>query len=532
MKIRMSRSEKGLALIVVVVFACIFTILGFSMLNVAKTEIVLTRNEMDSTKAFYAAEAGLAELSTRLYNKQFTNIADTALGKTSYHVDFYYDEDPPYAISTGRAGNVEKRIRVELSFLSPPYERGVYAGNSTGEKYMFTLRGQGVPIAAGGREVGGRDIVEGNIFVNGDATLYEESSVNPSPGANPYAGDVDSTGSTDILDSASVSGTVSEGAAPQSHPGLAGMNYAVNNTHNVGEIFADAGVDWGHLPSDNELYNVMVKNPTNRSSECSTTSGDDYFLEPASVSNNRATQKDARTPLHLGDNRIYYVDGDVWIHSPQTYGFLVDGKVTIVATGDIHISDNIKYADSESLLGLVALGQYDDAGQLISGGNIYFGDPRFGTLYTASALMFATDSFLYSTDSVTGDAAEPTTGFSVYGNLNALNQVSILRDWYDPDGTGDARPAYFDTTGGDDDDGDDDDDDGDDDDDDGDRGRWVDLETGEELEDDEIDSLRHYQMKITYDDRVRTQDTQPPGLPRGKGTIFGGLKYWEELPSN
>lgn len=48
----------------------------------------------------------------------------------------------------------------------------------------------------------------------------------------------------------------------------------------------------------------------------------------------------------------------------------------------------------------------------------------------------------------------------------------------------------------------------------------------------EIGSLRHYQMKITYDDRVRTQDTQPPGLPRGKGTIFGGLKYWEELPSN
>ena len=66
MKIRMSRSEKGLALIVVVAFACIFVILGFSMLNVANTEIVLTRNVVDSTKAFYAAEAGLAELTTKL----------------------------------------------------------------------------------------------------------------------------------------------------------------------------------------------------------------------------------------------------------------------------------------------------------------------------------------------------------------------------------------------------------------------------------------------------------------------------------
>jgi hypothetical protein len=504
MKIRMAKSEKGLALFAVVAFAFIFVILGFSMLNLAKTEIVLAQNELDSDKAFYAAEAGLAELTTHLYEKEFGSIADTALGKASYRVNSYYDQDPPYAISIGKAGNVEKSIKVTLSFLSSPYEHGVYAGNSDGEKWMFALRGQGDPIAVGysGKESGGRDIVNGNIFVDGDATLYEESSVN--------AGNVDATGSADILDSASVSGTVNEGVAPQDHPSLADMNYAVNNTHNVSEIFADEGVASGYLPSDNELYNVMVKNPTNRSGECSTTAGDDYFLEPASVSNNGAGQKDARTPLHLGDNRIYYVDGDVWVHSPSTYGFLVDGQVTIVATGDIHVSDNIKYSDSESLLGLVALGKYNDADQLVSGGNIYFGDPRFGTMYTASALMFAADSFLYSTDSVTGDAAEPETGFSVYGNLNALNQVSIERDWYDDEGTGTARPAHFDSS----------------------LDQWVDLESGLALTSNEIGSLRHYQMKVTYDDRVRTQDTQPPGLPRGKGTIFGGLRYWEELPAS
>ena len=513
MKIRMVKSEKGLALFIVVAFASIFVILGFSMLYLTKTEIVLAQNELDSDKAFYAAEAGLAELITHLHKKEFGSIANTALGKASYRVNSYYDQDPPYAISIGRAGNVEKSIKVELSFLSPPYERGVYAGNSTGEKWMFTLRGQGDPIATGGGEVGGRDIVNGNIFVDGDVALYEESNVSPSSGANPYAGDVDSTGNTNILDSASVSGTVSEGVALPDHPSLAGMNYAENNTHNVSEIFTDEGVDWGYLPSDNELYNVMVKNPPDRSGECSTTAGDDYFLEPASVSNEGAGQKDARTPLHLGDNRIYYVDGDVWVHGPSTYGFLVDGKVTIVATGDIHISDNIKYADSKSLLGLVALGKYNGADQLVSGGNIYFGDPRFGTLYTASALMFAADSFLYSTDSITGDAVEPETGFSVYGNLNALNQISIERDWYDDSETGEAMPAYFDPTHEP-------------------SGKWVDLETGQPLSTYEIDSLRHYQMKMTYDDRVRTQDTQPPGLPRGKGTIFGGLKHWEELPAS
>jgi len=519
MKIRMAKSfrlgtpygEKGLALATVVGFTCIFTLLGFSILSLASSEIALARTELNSTKAFYAAEAGLARLTTRLNNKEFGSVEDTAFEDVSYRIDSYYDEDSPYAISTGTSGNIEKSIKVELSFLSSPYEHSIYAGNSGGDEWTFALRGQGNPRARGGREVGGKDIIEGDLYVNGDATLYEESSVNPSPGDNPYAGDVDSTGNTNILDSASVSGTVSESADPLDHPSLAGMNYAQNNTHNVGEIFADAGVGSGYLPSDNELYNVMVRNPSNRGSECGSTSGDDYFFEPASVSGGGG-QKDATTPLHLGDSRIYYVDGDVWVHSPRTYGFLVDGKVTIVATGDIHISDNIKYADSESMLGLVALGKYDGADQLTSGGNIYFGDPRFGTLYTASALMFAADSFLYSTDSVTRGTEEPTTGFTVYGNLNALNQVSIERDWYDSGRRRRriAKPAHFDSS----------------------TGQWVDLETGVALTATQIDSLRHYQMKVTYDDRVRTQDTQPPGLPRGKGTIFGGLKGWEQVPSN
>ena len=510
---KFKKSEKGMALVLVVAFTCIFTLLGFSMLSLAGTEILLTQKELNSTKAFYAAEAGLARLTTRLYNKEFGNIADTAVGDISYNVDLYYDQNPPYAISTGTAANQVKKIKAELSFLASPYEHSIYAGNSVETKWTFTLRGQGDPRAVGSGEVDGRDVINGNVFVSGDVVLYEESSVNPSPLPNPYkyAGDVYSTGKADILDSASVSGTVTQGSASESHPSLGDMDYAVNNTHNVSKTFAQAGVDWGYLPSDNELYNVMVKNPIDRANECKTTVGDDYFLEPASVSNNGAESKDAKTPLHMGENRIYYVDGDVWIHSPRTYGFLVDGKVTVIATGDIHISDNIKYADSDSLLGLVALGRYDDSDRLISGGNIYFGDPRYGTMYTVSALMFAADSFLYNTDSVTGSTAEPETGFSVYGNLNALNQVSIERDWYDDDGTGNVRPAYFDSTRSD-------------------SGRWVDLETGLELTDAEIKSLRHYQMIVTYDDRVRTQDTQPPGLPRGKGTIFGGLKFWEELP--
>ncbi len=513
MKMRiLKRSETGSVLVIVVIIGCIFTIIGFSVLGLAGSEKLLTQKAVKGTRAFHLAEAGIARFVANGYGGNFVDINETSLGEGSYWVDVYTDVYPGYAIATGRAGNEQKRIKVEISFLAPPYEHAVYSGNSDGgaSNWSFALRGKGVPVPVGSGEVGGKDIINGNIYVNGDVFLNEESSVNPAPLPNTYAlaGDVSTTGQTQILDLATVSGTVTQVAAPEL-PNLVGMNYAVNNTHNVSQIFTDAGVASGHLPPANELYNMVVKNPGDRADECASTSGDDYFLEPAGgfIS---GTPKDGATPLGMGENRVYYVDGDVWVHSQSTYGFLVDGKVTIVATGDIHISDNIEYADSDSLLGLVALGEYDGSGQLISGGNIYFGDPRFGTTYTVSALMFAADSFLYNTDAVSRDTAEPETGFTINGNLNALNQVSIQQDWYDPDGGGVARPAYFDPSIG--------------------SGEWVDLETGVLLSATEINSVRHYQMIVNYDDRIRSPETQPPGLPRGGGTIFNGVTNWEELP--
>jgi hypothetical protein len=36
-------------------------------------------------------------------------------------------------------------------------------------------------------------------------------------------------------------------------------------------------------------------------------------------------------------------------------------------------------------------------------------------------------------------------------------------------------------------------------------------------------------MIVNYDDRVRSTETQPPGLPRGGASIFAGFSNWEEL---
>jgi hypothetical protein len=477
--------------------------------------MVLTHRTIKQTKAFHLAEAGVARFVANAYNGETEDIENTSLADGSYQVDTYFDESPTYVISTGTVGNFQKKIKVEVSFLSPPYEHAVFGCNSSGEEWTFDLRGLGDPQRARwGREVGGRDIINGDLYVDGDIALCGESSINPAPDPNPHglSGDAVATGDVDLHDDASISGDAQTGAEERDTPDLLDMEYEVNNTHNVSQIFADEGVSRGRLSPDHELRDVVEKNPSNRSAECSSTVGDDYFLEPAQVTGSGGS-KSATTPLSLGNERVYYIDGNVWIHSKETYGFLLDGQATIVATGNIYICDNTTYVDDESLMGLVALGEYDAGGQLVSGGNIYFGDPAFGTLYTVSALMFAGNDFLYNTDSVTGNSEEPDTGFSVYGNFAAMNQVSVRRDWYDAEigsGQTEARPAYYDP----------------------DTDQWIDLEDGSVLSSSEIDTLRHYQMKVDYDARVRDVGTQPPGLPKGAGTIFNGVTRWEELTAD
>jgi hypothetical protein len=129
-------------------------------------------------------------------------------------------------------------------------------------------------------------------------------------------------------------------------------------------------------------------------------------------------------------------------------------------------------------------------------------------MYTASAVMFAANDFLFSTDAISRKSAEPTTGFTVNGCFGAMNQVSMNRDWYTKGGTATAAAARYDTA----------------------TNKWVDAGTGTQLTSIEINTLRHYQMVLNYDDRVRDQATQPPGLPRGGGTkIFEGFSNWKEI---
>jgi hypothetical protein len=509
----MQKRNKGMVLPIVVAVVLIFIITGLAILTLAEQEAILGRVDTDKARAFYLAEAGIAKMQEQLQNP-FTGVPVTLVEETlepgRYIVEMDVNHSPCYAISTGVCGNIQKKIRVQANFLAAPFEDAVYARNADGSKWTFQLRGKGAPVASPGREKGGRDVINGNVFVNGDVFLYEQSQVNPAPAPNKYNlhGDVEATGNVSVLNNAVISGITTPDAQIPDLVDLTSMDYATNNTHNVSQVFSSAAVTSGHLPSGNLLRDIFVKNPSDRSTECASTPGNDYFLEPSSGFV-FGTEKTGATPVHMGNNRIYYVDGDVWVHSQQTYGFLVDGKVTIVATGNIHICDNIQYANKDSMLGLVALGKYDSSGNLVSGGDIYFGDPRFGTMYMASAMMFAANDFLFNTDAVSRNTAEPTSGFTINGSFAAMGQVKIERDWYNKvvGSATTAMPAHFDPA----------------------TSKWTDSRTGAVLSSTETNSIRHYQMIVNYDARVRSPETQPPGLPRGGTKIFTGFSNWEEL---
>ena len=94
MKIRISKSEKGLALFTVTIFTCIFVLLGFSMLHLAKTEIVMTRKELNSTRAFYAAEAGIEYAVVNLKSLLSEKRQIMELGSEE-DIAGYYDVSPP-----------------------------------------------------------------------------------------------------------------------------------------------------------------------------------------------------------------------------------------------------------------------------------------------------------------------------------------------------------------------------------------------------------------------------------------------------
>ena len=178
---------------------------------------------------------------------------------------------------------------------------------------------------------------------------------------------------------------------------------------------------------------------------------DDYFFEdPTDAtynSSDTSAEIDGTTqtaPMYINvrsdaNVKLYYVDGNVFIHHPQVYSmrFRTPGtRITIVASGNITISDEFYY-NADYAAGLTRdevnstiVNNPSDALCLIAlknpavtnSGNIYIGDSQFGTGGSIHAMLYAENNFI-DNNLNTADQAF----ISVFGNMSAGNLVNINR---------------------------------------------------------------------------------------------------------
>ncbi len=382
--------------------------------------------EVDRGRAFYVAESGITHALANLRGSLASNVGDPdariPFGGGNYWVSVVDNQDETYTLASyARAGT--ERQAIEVVALHVPggvFYNGLFAGNSSGDaNYALEFGGTGVEAD----EIHGDVYSGGSVDVQGNATI-------------------DGT----IRATKSISGDDGETGVEQPIPDFAKMDYASTAEIQVAQAFAaaiyvqdDAG-GWAWQLPESDPAHVFRKNPSDRSAETAATEKEDYFLEdpyePVGIDPNQ----DGSDPYAItlsglsgepgpsGNRKVYYVDGNLWLHNYQAYSFEISHQeaagvqVTFVVSGNIYFSDNLFYADAgKDGVAFIALKDPDVA----DSGNLFWGDPKFGTLVSMSAFMYAEDDFHDQNLDASG-----STRVSVYGNMTAGDQVVIERDFF------------------------------------------------------------------------------------------------------
>jgi len=431
---RANSGRRGGALILVLVAVVMLAGLSLALMGITVENEQEGESSTAHLRALYAAESGIAEAVSAVN----TGVMDTSgkkvlqltfgtegapveLQSSTYWADAEYDGEGTVTVqSFGAAGDRARGIEVVLvRNISPIYSNAIFAGNASGDPtYSLGFGGTGSQAD----QIQGDVYSGGNVVVKGQAKLYD-----------------------DVRVKGTITGTTGEVGVSIPPPDLAGMKYEVNHDIDVAASFGSAtyksnalgGKAW-QMPESDPAH-IFRKNPSDRTTDTSKTTKDDYFLEDPYESVKTSSTVNSSSGTHItlsgqdgnpgkdGSNLVYYIDGNLWIHNPNIFSFTMWGqggetvKATFVVKGNIYISDNIFYSDqNKDAVAFIAL----EDSKVADSGNIYFGDPSFGTLEHMEAFMFAENNFFDNNLSETGSAK-----VTVRGNMTAGNQVKITRDW-------------------------------------------------------------------------------------------------------
>lgn len=418
--------ERGGALLLAVVTLVSVAGLAAALLVVAGGRQKENVGAVEQSRVRYVAEAGLSASIAAVRHKQPATFGaanlPVAFGGGGYWTTAVDNGDGTTTVNSfgTRNGRTYGLEAVLVGQTENIYTSALFAGNSSGDP-LFDLGFGGVGKSA--------DVVDGNVYSGGNVVVKGDASIK---------GDIRAAGS--------ISGESGMTSKPLPIPDIAGMKYEANHDFDVAALFSAAtysskgsmgGKAW-QLPQDNPAH-IFRKNPDDRTKNTSTTAKDDYFLEDpyGKMSSSSTTTAANASTIHLsgvdgapgpnGNNAVYYIDGNLWIHNLNAYSFTFQNAkgtptaITVVVRGNVYISDNILYTDDKKD-GLAIIAIKDSAEK--DSGNIYFGDPTFGTLEQMDSFMYAENDFYDNNLSATGSAE-----VVVNGNMTAGNQVLINRDF-------------------------------------------------------------------------------------------------------
>jgi hypothetical protein len=167
--------------------------------------------------------------------------------------------------------------------------------------------------------------------------------------------------------------------------------------------------------------------------------------------------RDGYVPTTAGNNKTYFVDGNLWIEPQGQNSQLINSPpegtlITIVVKGNIYFADGLLY-DNDEMDGILFIALTDgesytdqngnnqyDAGEPIlhddgngaydgpaeGSGNAFFGDPNGGPLGHVHGFMYADNHF--EDHVLDGPGGDPLP-FEVSGFFSAGEQIRIQRDY-------------------------------------------------------------------------------------------------------
>lgn len=392
------------------------------------------------TEALYAAESGVSTALSQLAASRAvalgTQNAPTRFGAGEYWGDAVNNNNGTWTVtSVGSSRGITRAVQAVLTAPSGGiYENAIFAGNSSNDP-TYNMRFGGTGTAA--------DRIRGDMYSGRAITFVGTANVDGIPRARTSF-----TGPPGSILPDPVTGLprAAQLGITQPIPDLAAMNYPVTADVNVATAFAAAtyassaqGGSAYQLPKTNVAH-IFRKNPSDRAANTAATVKNDYFLEdpyqamhPDSNSDgtdcnivqlNNTTMPGYGT--RSGNRLVYYIDGNLWVHNNSAMSFkLKHGdanglQVTFVIKGNLYVSDNIFY-DQSTKDGIAFIALKDSA--VADSGNIYFGDPSFGTLNRMDSFMYAENKFIDNNLDATGSMQ-----ITLNGNMTAGNQVAINRD--------------------------------------------------------------------------------------------------------